>query len=501
MTVDASFGATVVSDVYGGPISCRTDFIIMENVSFGPDSVMIQGSVQIENRGMFHSDIVVCDGCYLYVKNSGDFTAKVQLGNNAQVIAVVAELADISNLNIDSEYSVLVSGADGISLGDVVENFSEANRIILNDSFVDITGLNLESDISIELDGNVSFYLDDLTEFYAAGILENLSGCGTVTFLDNSTDSMFVDVGIVKDGVIEVHREREKNYVRVLGNDKRAMLLNRLRTSKANDNLFAALDTAQDRAGLENIMRHSVHFNSDVLVSAGRMLNMGLMINNSMTNKLDIRPFGLFADDFIAYGLDVGAAYNFDSRLKIDGRIRTGELKYRSEIDAFNAWFNGIRIAAEYQFPKDDFINISFQGIKIKTDINEVLYDNKFISNPDVLSGVATFDYGWNLNLSDSIFVRPQVGITAYLDKVAAEIEFNWSGRAGAEFGYSFESLGLRYDYGILTEVGTENQYSVLGRMSVWSEFDMAGGQISIGALQTRNVKAWQLSVGVNIGF
>ncbi len=498
---DIAVGATVASDVYGGNINWDTDFVVQENIYFVPDSVIIQNSVRVENRGMFHSDIVVCDGCSLYVKNSGDFVANVQLGNNAQVIAVVAEQGDISSLDIDSEYSVLVSGADGIRLADVVENFSGAKRIVLQNSLLDITGVNVGADVQLELDGSVRLYADDFTEFYGGSIFENVLGSGTVSLVDKTLDSMFVDVGFVQDGVLKVRRERETDYVRVLGNDKRGKLLNQLRINKADDALLAALDLAQDRSALENIMQRSVRFNPGVLASVGRMLNMGFVPNHSVPDKFYAGALGLFADDFAGYGMELGVGYNFDSMLKIDGRVCTGELKYSSEIDSFRGLFYGLGVAAEYQLSEENFISVNFQGIKIKTDISEVLYDNKFISNPDVLSGVATFDYGWNFNFSDSLFIRPQVGIAANLDKVADETDFQWTGCVGAEFGYGFELLGVRYDYGVLTKFGTENQYSVLGYMSVWSEFDMAGGQISIGALQTGNVRAWQLSTGVNIGF
>ncbi|MBQ8255952.1 MAG: autotransporter outer membrane beta-barrel domain-containing protein [Alphaproteobacteria bacterium] len=487
-------------DVTGGVIVLSNDSAIARGVNFVPESVKVTESIRIDNYGVIKSDLYLCDGCLLHMKNAGVFVGDVHFGVNSKLIQVINNTGDMNEISGVSNFNVLVENADVLSL-DTIVNFAErADKIILKNSVLKIDSpVNFNKDI--ELHGEIDLIADDLSRFYDVPILTNISGDGSVRVVNNNPDILYADMAFVDNGALYVRRVRETDYVKIFKDDT-GKFLNALRYTNPNDSLITELDRASDMHSFRSVMNKSVRFNPEILVRPLNVLHMfDRLETNASENAFDFRPFVIWTDDFSLYGVNVGLRGHILTGLDVWGGLRVGVLDYDSDLDTFSGRTLGANLGAKYTMKNNLFVRANLGADVMDVDVGNVLYENVIYMNPRSASGVLSIDIGYIYNLENDIYVEPFVGVKSDWWCVENVSEFNADIIAGIGAGYAFSMLGLRYDYSVRGVVMTDGEVGVSGRVGFWSEFDAFGGDVQISAVQMDDIMNYKVALNARMWF
>ncbi len=493
------YAREITSDVIGGAASYADDIVVAENVIFMPNRMDVTKTILIENNGRFYTDVYVCDMCELYVQNRGDFSANVNLGNQSALYRVISGADDLGNINFGTDYSVLVRGANNLSLDDVMDSVVGAGRIIIQDSMLDLNDVGAGYTGYFELRGDVVFRMETLPNTYVGRVLDNVSGDAQITIERNDTDIMYADYAYISDSVLYIGRKRETDYVKILG-DESGEFLNSLRDKNPNDSLLLVLDSAMDMNALYDVMSESVRFVPDKLLDAVRTVDAfgrGYDIDNSV----GIAPFVIMSDNFYAYGVDVRAQIWANKNLNIGMGMRAGMMDYSSSFDEFSVLFYGISGVADYVFDNNLFVHGAFDMSVFDSDIESVFWNKQIVHDPSVIGINTDIDIGYKYAIGDSFYVAPFVGVDA--DLYCLDVMNKWfvPVHGGVTVGYSFETLGIRYEYDVSVSANSDNRVSAIGRIGFWSDCDAVGGDVSVSVLRMLDTTSYQISAGGKLWF
>lgn len=326
----------------GGTMSLTGDTVVTHGGMVATDRINVDSSVLIVNHGIINSDIFICDGCDVYLRNTGNFSASVNFGEGAKLTQVITGADDITRLGLDSEFNILVRGSDTMSLGDIMSAGGYAAKITLDNSeFVWSRGVShlrrAAPSPDIELRGTVVINVADVADVLDAPILQNVSGDGDVYVNAANLDSMYALRGYVDNGSLRVRMMRSTDYVRILGGAV-GEFLNGLRVVAPDDKLLAGLDLAATRDELYSIMRRSVRLNPIKLMRPVGIINdMEIMRMGLPATGVSIGPVVVAGDDFGAYGLRAGAGGKIGRATRFEIFAYTSVADYSDDLNVFAA--------------------------------------------------------------------------------------------------------------------------------------------------------------------
>lgn len=490
-------GVYAYDDVYSGVITADTDLVIGGDSFFYPDSLNILNSISILNGGAFKADVCLCDGCDLYLRNQGEFTAYISSGNS--VYQVIADARDLNAVSINRDYSLLVSGANHLLLNDIYDVSGSADKIIIRDSVIDLGALDGGRNYALELMGNVVLYLDGVKDSYDGALIHNVSGNADITLVVGTTDPLFANVAYIDDGDLYVRRVRELDYVKVLGAGV-GDYLNDIRILDSGDRLIGALDSVTDMHALYEVMGMSARLNPDKLLESVRII--GAMDDFSMFFQSGggVQASVITSNDFDAYdfsgviGLKIG-----DVKFGVGARF--GELYYLSDVDEFDGLYYGINLYADYVLHGDMFVRGLVAVNNFEFDIGDVFYRNQRINNPNVLLGNMLVDYGVKYRVWDHINVTPFVGVDMNFYKLGNICDFDFGMRTGIGVGYAYQMHAINYDYKMNVVLNTLGEMGVRLGAGFWSIYDNAGGDIGVSMMRIMDTMAYELTIDAKISF
>lgn len=494
-----AFGALVASDVYGTVMSWDENTVVADGVVVAPKQINVIRTMLLENYGVVKTNISLCDSCDLFVKNMGDISANLIVGTDANVFHVITDANNAKPIDFDVGYTVLVDGANNLTLHQVADAASGADKVILTDSI-----LVFDSDVvgvigNVELNGEVKLKTGNLDEIYNRAIFTNVSGDGRVVFLTDEMDVLYVDEAVIENSMLYVRRRRETDYTKIFSDDV-GMFLNELRSDARAVGLMSQMDDATDIDDIRSVMDKSVRFNVNKLYDAMRQISMfddGIMFGG---NRVAMSPHVIIADDFYSYGIGVNVAGQVFDDLSVGANVRVGKIEYDNNIDAFDGIYYGATVSGIYSW-RDAFVRESITMNAASFNIGNVMYDGVNYHNPDVLYGNSITDVGFILDLSDVVYVAPYVGIDAAMYSVADLSEIDMFVRGGVGAGLALDMLGVQYEYTVNVVLNTGGEVVAIGRVGFWSEYDMAGGDVGIGIARHDNGVAYMINATAKMWF
>jgi hypothetical protein len=484
-------------DVYSGNVFIDSDFVVGAGAVFKPDALYISNSVNILNNGLFDTDIYLCDGCDVYIRNKGDFTASMNGGGRAYQLVVGRD--DMNPIDIASEYFLLVQGGNHLLLDDIYGVAGTADKIIIRDSVIDLSAIDAPKNYVLELDGSIVLYQGGLVDIFSGPVLHNVTGDADIVLVTDIKNPLFVNVAYIDDDALYVRQVRETDYVKVLGTGI-GDYLNDVRVEGSGDKLLGMLDSVTDMHALYDVMGMSARLNPDKLLESVRII--GAMDDFSMFFQSGggVQASVITSNDFDAYdfsgviGLKIG-----DVKFGVGARF--GELYYLSDVDEFDGLYYGINLYADYVLHGDMFVRGLVGVNNFEFDIGDVFYRNQRINNPNVLLGNMLVDYGIKYRVWDHINVTPFVGVDMNFYRLGNICDFDFGMRTGIGVGYAYQMHAINYDYKMNVVLNTLGESGVQFDASFWSVYDNAGGNIGASILRAMGVTTYELTVGARIYF
>lgn len=499
MSVDAS---VVSNDIWGSQKTFYNDFFVEKDITVAPTDLYLAQSMFVQNSGLIRTNIHVCDRCEVYVQNSGVIDSNFILGQDVNLYQVVFGQQDLNDIGTTEPYTVLVDSDDVLTLSDLISVSGDAKRVFIENTKINIDSVPDNRSVLVDIGDNVIFLIDDATDFQNDVLLDNVSGGWSVRFEENNSDPMFSVAGQIDNGRLSIKRVRETDYAVVFDGADCGDFLNNLRIYGGGEKLFLYLDNAMDMNELNNIMSRSVRFNSDVLLQpvqtlyAFDMLKYDFLVGGSGADL-----FGVMSEDFLMYGLNLKYVNNISDDFLVGVGARFGKIEYGSDLDDFGGLMYGLDLNLKYKFYDNAFVRTDIMAAKSDFDVNMVFYNNKIISEPSVLSGYVLTDFGYKFDLSDSFYLTPYLGVVADYYKLSTVSDFNMYMRLGTDFGYTFEFLGVRYNYDARISVNDFSDVMLSAHVGAWSDIDALGGDITLSAVSISDTISYALSINLRLMF
>ncbi len=474
------------------------NYIIKNGDIIDGDSINITESTFVENYGFVDANVYVCPRCELRIKNAGEFTANIYLDDGAKVIQVVSSPDDANVVDVNTGYSIVIDNAKGVSFGVVAENVVNADRIIIRDSDLIMSDVVSVAGAPVEIVGQVNLYMDDVTNLTTGPILSNIVGNGNIHVMVRNPNDNYVYNSYVSGGRLFVSVERETGDDKVYNDSQVGDFIEDLRDENKNDNILDDLDSTAD---INRVMNKSARFNPNVLrrpLQIIHTLDMNDVVNYD--SGVNVRPWGVFGNDFDSYGADINFAYS-GNRVRISLGARVGKVEYVNTLDEFDAAMYGINMDAEYDVTDSVFANLDMGVMLTQFNIGDVLYDGHRYRNPDGVSGYGAMDVGYRLVNKSGIYVAPMFGVVGEYYKIEGFNTFDSAIRTGFRAGYLSEMFGIKYEYGFNVSAGT-NEYLYAGlHAGVVSTMDMIGGDINVGIVRMFDTISYTISATAKLLF
>ena len=490
----------ITADIGGVTYSINKDIVVAETGKLSADVLEITGSVIVENNGVIESDIKVCNGCQVIIKNSGQINSNFILGDFASVYQVVSTADEVGKIDFGVNYSVFVESNENVSLADVVDSANNADKIVVKNTRLTIDKLPNNKNTYIELGENVVFVVDDIDGIETETVLENIVNNGSVVFEYNNTNAMYSSLGYIRGGKLYIERTRDKDYADIITDKEHGDFIDSL---PKDDNLLEKLNSAVDSNEINRIMSKSARFNRDVLRKPLQILTeMDLTDFGVDTgNKFVAVPFGVLADDFYVYGADIRVYGNVTERLNVGAGLRIAKMVYASSYDDFDGLVYGLNLKANYMLSDNMFVR-SFAGVAhADFDIDTVFYDGKFINTPSALFGYFGVDAGYKFMFENNFYVTPFFGAVAQYYNLEDDALIESVGRVGTSFEYKYELSGMVYKYGVDLLLNTDAAAAATAKIEFLSTIDSIAGDLSAPILRAVDTWSYKSAISMKILF
>jgi len=466
----AVFCADVINgDMYGPVISLDRDVIFSDKAFIGAGRIDIDASLNIENHGIINSDINVCPGCELYVRNTGDIHGIIHLNDGASMVQIVRDADEVTPLFVDSTYVIFVDGAHEVNWAALAPAASDAGKIILRDSTVFMGNVPGMANVytarppEIELQGNVTILLPQWHDFSAGPVMRNVSGDGTVVVGGADPGPLYAYVANEMDGDLYIDLVRETDYFKILGNDL-GRSLNELRLARPDDGLLSRLDAAGSMDELWKILSRSVAARPYLLAKPIKILDgfirdMSNYVRSIPRMGTDIAPFYIKNRDFDIYGALAGIFFNPGPDIDVGVHFYGASGVSNDSINDFTVDMYGLNLNIRYQ-GRYFFARGLAGGTRADFSVPYIFDDGHLAGGARGTSYYGLADIGTKIDVFGRMSALPYIGAEYEYADVFDARRGDIALRAGVDAVWSFDGVDLRYDYrlGAATATGDTNR-------------------------------------------
>lgn len=276
--------------------------------------------------------------------------------------------------------------------------------------------------------------------------------------------------------------------------------MNNLRGQNAGNRLLRALDVATDIYAINGIMARSVRMNPEFLLRPVRMLGEFNKFMTGGRTGIDVDFDAVFSDDFYSYGAGVGVVGSVDG-VNVGLRLYVGDMEYESDLDSFRGVYYGVHFGADYLMKNNLFVRGMANVMRFDFDMGDVFYNDEIINNPSAIYVGGVADFGYRHKFSDLFYVAPFVGVDTAGTIIADVSDVDIRGRVGINVDYSFQMLGLSYDYGVGINANSDNEIMMNATVGFWSEYDGAGANVDLTVSRMFGVWSYKMSIGGKLWF
>ena len=469
-----------------GNYTVYEDVTINSGVLFEAHNIQIADTLLMHNFGEISGGVNVQSGRVLELQNAGTFNATVTKEGNARLVQVITDAADITNLGLASGYDVLVRNGTNLDLASVMQVAQNADSISVTDTTFnvgDMTGFVAPTDIALNGD-----------------IVLNFAGAPTesVLIFSNITGDNVVHVGGV-GGLDVLHTLesynvgpnlyvrtiRSTNYELIFNNDM-GRFLNTLRATGVDDKLFARLDTAESFAAINDVISQSVRTNPIQLMRPIKILNVQKMLeimHIDDATTFGIEPFLIYSSEMSLGGVRPNVIFNLsdDLHMVVSGYVLN--IDYSDDINEYGGVSLGINIDGQYDVTANNFVRAHVGANMSWFDVDSVFDGMGAINNPHGASMYFGADLGHRFDFTNGIVILPFVTIgTEYFGILNTDDTNTYLG-AGSDFGYKYESDGLRYGFNVRAIGRIDGNVGMGISVSLLSIIDAAGADAYMGAV------------------
>ena len=496
------FGAEVIgTDIYGTIRNFSTDTIILNDVIFAPDKLIIDGLIELENHGVIQTDIFLADGISLFLRNTGDINANFDLGTGSVLYHKISTSDEIKHVDFNVNYTAFVESTEVLPLTGLIDVTNKADKVFIQNTIINIDGIPQEFNNPIELGNKVSFVLGNLDMLYQGVVLNDVRGLTEVKFISNNQNPMFSDYGYIKNNKLYVGHVRSTDYAKIYPNDL-GDFLNSARDSGKHDLLFSHLDNAMTYGELDDIMSDSLLFNPEKLFQPLRIINsLNFVDGHYESGNLGGEIFGISSDNFYAYGLGVNIGSDMSDGLSVYANLQIGTLDYQDNLDVFSGSLYGLNVGAKYLLDSDMVVRGDIGLLALDTDIERVFYNNKEIKQPWVNAGYINADVGHVFRFMYKISLTPFAGVRTDYYSVDTYNDFKANLYVGTDIGFDTEFSGIKYFYSARGAFNTDMYFMLNGKIGIWSVADAMGGDLSASVSNTDNVMSYKVALNTRIAF
>lgn len=492
-------------NILGNLYNFYTDTIIADAVIVDAGRMNLFDAVTVENHGSLFGEIYLCDGCNASIRNLGDIYGTVHVDNDAEFNQIISTNADVTHMSVDGDYSVVVRDGDMVSLDNVVGISGNAGKIIVVNSNLTLNApIGVSDRPDIEFCGENMIYVDDATRFLGAPVITNADGVGAVHFHSDNMNPLFALRSYAVDNDIYLKIVRETDYSKILKNDV-GNFLDELRDEMPNDPLLNKMDLVTDMAELNKIMSKSVRLNPIKLMDTVRIL--GAFESGFASDAADgfnvggLSPILIGSENFYTYGIRLGSGGRVGGDLSVAIGAYAAMTDYMDGINEYSAEIYGANLRAVYHLDEVYFVHGIVGATVAEFDLGPVLDGNEIVRNPNGTDIYGAVDFAGRVKIGDGFSVSPFAGVTADRVGIVGIDDFEIDGRAGLNAEYSFEVIGLRYDYAASLTVSTNGDLRGAIRVGIWSVTDAAGADVGIDIIRSDDGVSYKASVGGKFSF
>ncbi|MDE6570961.1 MAG: hypothetical protein K2L95_01950 [Alphaproteobacteria bacterium] len=496
--VDTLTGAPDVKDSFYSV----THAVVDNNAGYSTNSVYV------ENDAFLFGDVYVPDGTHLYVRNSGVVDGTFYLGDGAQITQVIRNESDITYLDIDAGFTVLVTGDAGLEFSDILRVGYFADRVILNNTSITLShpaagpSLWRRRGPQIQLVGTVTVRIDDVMANDGAMLLGNVDGDGAVLVQSGALHPMYAAQTYRASGNIYMRVVRETDYRKFLDGDI-GVYINEYRAVYPDDPMVTALDGATNMTQLHKLMADCARINPLVLMRPVRRLGLMAMDDVDAPGPSGIsvaaRPFWVLSGDGDMGGTNVSVRFRRPDMFAI-ANLYAGTLNYSDYLNDFSGIVFGGNMRAHMDLDTF-FVDIAGGVGGGIFDINDVWSGHSVVDEPFGVAAHGRADAGMRFNIGNAAYISPFVGMGIDHAWILDSSDGEMFVRTGSEFGIGYELDGLWYDYGMRAIVDTTGAIMAGVRVGAWSKWDNAGGDLGVMIRHDDIATSWQISATARVGF
>lgn len=489
------FGPIDIPMYFDTPLTIYENIFVADGGVLDAPIVYIDDTLTIENYGKIVGTINVCDNCTLTIENAGVFNATFDLGDNAEIVQLVNSSDDLTHVRFNTNYTVVVDGANNINLGRVVDAGDGAETITIKNSVVNIDVANIDA-TKLRFDGVVGLRIDNLDEFLGRPILNNIKS-DVFAYIDaDISNSMFSVASYVDDDDLYVKMVRETDYTKFMPRDIGGFI-NSLRGTRDAESVLYALDGANTRYELNQIMADSMRIAPINLMRPVRMFNAFSLFDFDSDTGLGATY--IMTDDLYMYGPEFNVGIHSGD---FDFGIR-GYVNYLNQTDGYDkatGIMYGGDIYAKY-IHEYGFVRGLFGMNFTKFNMDHVFDGTRAVSGPVGMSTYAALDVGYFIDSKHGGYIAPFVGAMYENIKILYQNESDFVGRVGMDAGYRFDVLGINYDYSLKIATNALGNLILGGGMRFMSNMDMIGGHLDFGYTDNKIGRGYKITAGIDLKF
>lgn len=498
VSVTAAYGECFYGDIYASDYHVSDAVYIDARAGAYISNLYVDATLSFENRGMFRGNIHIADGMALSIKNSGTMDTDFYLGTNSRLTQLINSSDDITNLETDADYSILVRDAEMLSLGDIVSIGTSSHRIILENS-----SLVIDSTIGnaplIQLIGNVKLYVNSLRDLTNGILIDNVGGTGVATIIAPNDNPLMAIKTYIENDKLYVTTVRETDYRKILDSNTGNFLYS-VRAASPHDRLLAAMDGASDIDALRGIMAKSVRLNPINLMNPVRVFDSFEMFNIGATNDFSVAPIVIKNSDININAARVSYGVNATRNLNLNIAGYAGMVDVSDDINDFAGSFVGGNIGARYD--NGEFMARGIAGASFAMFESDFVIDGANTrSAPNGKSFYGQLDVGVHLNPDGDFVFTPFAGVGINRAVVAHQSDNKSSTGIGIDIDTHGGTADLTYDYGLRIRTETSGDVGASLRIDVWSVFDAAGGGAELGVITTDFGTMYRVSFNARFAF
>lgn len=465
----------------------------------------------VYNKEKITGDFSVAADVSASIQNSGKIDGTINIyGVLTQIVTKPEDVKYIKvNIVNDGVFNASIIG-ETFSLNEIANNMSSVQELYLA-SAEQKTELTLSGefdasalkDTAIYVNGDVWITVSGDFKSDGGPVLYNVKRNDYKKLHFNSSDGLY-SLPVSWDGKdVYLSQAMTINYKHVF-KDSRGMFLNYLRETGSDNDLISKLDSENDMNRVIEILNKSVRLNPELLMRSVHEINMLEMTSGSANRigvGISVEPIYMFSNHGNTIGGRLAAKYSVTDNLYVGASGYGYKIHFDDGLNKYDSGVYGGNMRIDY-VGDIVFVRGGLGGNIDSFDTGPLLNGNEITHNPTGNSIYGFVDLGKHFNIgNDGWYVAPFVNVGMERLHILQNDKNNLFARGAFDGGYSFVLDSMKYSYNLRAGVNTLGNIDAAFNFDAWSEVDGAGGNISLGVIQTELGLSGKASINLQMVF